>query len=156
MRTDFLKSAQELKERVGATDEEMGRYLEAVAKNRIEKYSKRLIEKYPLSLNRKAQEYFASLSPMEQAEISPEDAMIAAIEANPDNFTAEEIGSIFGKDGHRKPLTPGIYDTPLRDYDRAKYENENVLVEAPPEPPPQREEAISFEQARSKNQSPIG
>jgi hypothetical protein len=134
----FLKSAQALKKRVGATDEEMQMYLKAVVADRSKKYSQKLANKYPLSLQRKAQDYFNSLSPLEQAELGPqlEAVLDRAVEENPDAFTAEEIHGLFGKDGQRKPLTPDPFDAPIRDVDRGRWmDGAGDLVEAPPENP---------------------
>jgi hypothetical protein len=150
---DFYDSVTKLKIEVGATDEEMERYLPAVIKDRSEKYSKRMADKYPLSLQQKAFDYFNSLSPLEQNELGErmETVLEKAIEANPDAFTADEVRALFTKDGQRKPLTPGVFDSPIRDYDRARWnDGEGELVEEPKASPPQSvEPTISIDQARS-------
>ena len=131
----------------------MHRYLQAVVKNRSEKYSEKMAKKYPLSLQQKAFDYFESLSPLEQAELGDrmETVLEEAVQANPDKFTPDEIRALFREDGTRKSPTAGrASDSPIRDFDRARYEVEDVLVEEPKTSPPPREEAtISIDQARS-------
>ena len=109
---DFYSSVTKLKIEKGATDEEMHRYLQAVVKNRSEKYSEKMAKKYPLSLQQKAFDYFESLSPLEQAELGDrmETVLEEAVQANPDKFTPDEIRALF-REGSvtRKPPTPGVF-----------------------------------------------
>ena len=149
---NFYDSVTKLKIETGGTDEEMHRYLQAVVKNRSEKYSEKMAQKYPLSLQQKAFDYFESFSPLEQTELGDrmETVLEKAITADPNNFTADEIQSLFKQDGTRKPLTPGVFDSPIRDFDRARFEVEDVLVEEPKASPlPREEPIISIDQARS-------
>ena len=97
-----------------------------------------MAKKYPLSLQQKAFDYFESLSPLEQAELGDrmETVLEEAVQANPDKFTPDEIRALFREDGTRKPPTPGVFDSPIRDFDRARYEVEDVLVEEPKTSPP--------------------
>lgn len=155
---DFYDSVTKLKIEVGATDEEIGQYLPAVLKDRGEKYIGKLQKKYPHNLVQKAQEYYEGLSEMEKMEFAEhfEKILPAAIEANPERFTASEIGAIFNRDGTVKNLTPGVFDSPIRDYDRARYENEDLLVEESPEPPKKVEFTIpSPEEARRMDSSQL-
>jgi hypothetical protein len=149
---DFHNSATKLFVEKGATDEEKQIYLEAVLKDRGEKYISKLQKKYPRSLVQKAKEFYEGLSEMEKMDFSEhfEKVIPAAIEANPERFMPSEIKAIFNSDGTVKALTPGVFDSPARDVDRARLEVEDVIVEEPLEPPPPKEEpTISFQEART-------
>lgn len=130
---EFKESVTKLQIEQGGTDEEVSRYVPSVLKDRGEKYIAKLYKKYPHSLVQKAQEFYEGLSPMEQMEFAEhfEKILPAAIEANPERFTVSEIGAIFNRDGTPKTLTPGVFDSPIRNFDRGRYEVEDVLVEEP-------------------------
>ncbi len=138
---DFRDSATKLFIEEGASDEEQQQYLQVVMKDRGEKYIEKLQRKYPPSLIEKVQEYYEGLSPTEKGEYAEhfERVIPAALEAYAEGsfvpsepFTAKELSSLHNRDGSLKSLTPGVFDAPLRDYDREKWKSgEGVLVEAP-------------------------